>query len=65
MKEKFTQLWNNLKKQSKELLQKTIKTIRWYAAFSLRLIGYIMSIPTVFFYAVSNMVKNNEDDFIF
>ena len=65
MKEKFAKLWSNLKQQSKELLIKTIKTIRWYAAFALRLIGYILSIPTVFFYALSNMVKNNEDDFVF
>lgn len=65
MKEKFIQLWHKLKQQSKELLHKTIKTIRWYAAFALRLIGYVLSIPSVFFYALSNLVKNNEDFFIF
>lgn len=64
MKEKIKNIWNNFKQQLKSFPKKALKTIRWYAAFALRLIGFFsFEIPKLLLYALSDLVKNPEDNF--
>ena len=42
-----------------------MKKFRYYTALGLRIIGYILSFPTAVIYTISDMVKNNEDEFNF
>lgn len=66
MKEKIKQIWNSIKQQLKSLSVKALKTIRWYAAFALRLLAFFsFEMPRVFIYALSDLVKNPEDNFTF
>lgn len=41
------------------------KTIKYYLAFAFRFGGFIMSLPTALMYTISNLIKNEEDEFNF
>lgn len=42
-----------------------MKKFRFYLAFGIRVIGFILSFPTAICNTISDMVKNNEDEFNF
>lgn len=40
-----------------------MKKFRYYTALGLRFIGWLLSLPTALIYTISDMVKNEEDNF--
>lgn len=42
-----------------------MKKFRYYTALGLRVIGWLLSLPTALIYTISDMVKNEEDNFNF
>lgn len=42
-----------------------MKKFRYYTALTLRFFGYILSFPTAVIYTISDMIKNEEDNFNF
>lgn len=42
-----------------------MKTLKFYLALGIRLIGFIWSFPTAIMYTISNLIKNKEDNFNF
>lgn len=42
-----------------------MKNIRFYTALALRVLGYILSLPTAVIYTISDIVKNEGDIFSF
>ena len=41
------------------------KTIKYYLAFAFRLLGFILSLPSAICNTISNLIKNEEDEFNF
>ena len=42
-----------------------MKTVRHYLAFALRFVGYIFSLPTALLNTLSDLIKNDDDEFNF
>lgn len=42
-----------------------MKKFRYYTALTLRVFGYILNLPSALFYDLSNIIKNEEDEFSF
>lgn len=42
-----------------------MKKFRYYTALGIRVFGYILSFPTAVIYTISDMIKNEEDNFNF
>ena len=42
-----------------------MKKFRYYTALGLRVIGWLLSLPTALIYTISDMVKNEGDTFSF
>lgn len=42
-----------------------MKKFRHYTALTLRFFGWVLSLPSAFFYDLSNIIKNKEDEFSF
>lgn len=42
-----------------------MKQFRHYTALTLRFFGWVLNLPSAFFYDLSNIIKNKEDEFSF
>ena len=42
-----------------------MKQFRHYTALTLRFFGWVLNLPSAFFYDLSNIIKNKEDEFLF
>lgn len=42
-----------------------MKTFRHLASFAVRLLGFILSLPSAILYTISDLIKNKNDEFNF
>lgn len=48
-----------------EIIKLTVKILRKNLAFGIRLIGFVLTLPSAVLYDLSDLIKNNEQQFDF